>query len=78
MRIKLLKSRTREVIICDFHKRLDRSRISVTIIAVKICDMTVSNEDGSLSANQTRCASLFSFSARQSSAKLERDWIIEL
>lgn len=40
-------------IIRDFHKRLDRSRISVAIIAVRIYDAVASNEDGSFSANQT-------------------------
>lgn len=42
-----------KAIIRDFHKRLDRSRISVAIIAVRIYDVVASNEDGSLSANQT-------------------------
>lgn len=45
--------RAGEAIICDFHKRLDRSRISVAIIAVRMYDVAASNEDGSLSANQT-------------------------
>lgn len=72
MRIKLLNSCIKEVIIYDFHKRLDRLRISVAIIAVKICNAAVSNEDRSLFANQTKCASPFSFSARQSSIKLEK------
>lgn len=75
---KLLNSCIKEVIIYDFHKRLNRLRISVAIIAVKICDAAVSNEDRSLSANQTKCASLFSFSARQSSTKLEKVWVIGL
>lgn len=54
MRIKLLNSCIKEVIIYNFHKRLDRLRISVAIIAVKICDAAVSNEDRSLFANQTK------------------------
>lgn len=63
MRMKLLSTQEREAIICDFHKRLDRSRISVAIIAVRIYDVVASNEDGSLSANQTGRAVLFSFPA---------------
>lgn len=55
--------RTGEAIIRDFHKRLDRSRISVAIIAVRIYDVAASNEDGSFSANQTGRAVLFSFPA---------------
>ena len=59
--------RAGEAIICDFHKRLDRSRISVAIIAVGIYDVAASNEDGSLSANQTervRFSFLFQLSSR--------------
>lgn len=55
--------RAGEDIIRDFHKRLDRSRISVAIIAVRMYDVAASNEDGSLSANQTGRAILFSFPA---------------
>lgn len=51
--------RAGEAIIRDFHKRLDHPRISVAIIAVRIYDVAASNEDGSLSANQTRYAPLF-------------------
>lgn len=53
--------RAGEDIIRDFHKRLDRWRISVAIIAVRMYDVAASNEDGSLSANQTGRAILFSF-----------------
>lgn len=73
---KLLNSCIKEVIIYNFHKRFDRLRISVAIIAVKICNAAVNNEDRSLSANQTKCASPFSFSGRQSSTKLEKVWVI--
>lgn len=57
-----ITGRIGEAIIRDFHKRLDRSRISVAIIAVRIY-VVVSNEDGSFSANQTGRAVLFSFPA---------------
>jgi len=36
--IKLLSTQEREAIICDFHKRLDHSCISVAIIAIRVYD----------------------------------------